>query len=100
MTITKETQDGHVVLRLDGRLDTLSAPELGKEIDAIGSAKEIVLDFDKVEYMASSGLRQVVAAHRRAKELGAALSVIHVGTETYSIFKMTGLDKKLTVIAK
>lgn len=100
MTITTERNNDSIILHLDGWLDTLSAPELGKEVDAIEAAKEIVLDFDKVEYMASSGLRQVVASHRKAKEIGAVLSIINVGTETFSIFKMTGLDKKLDVKAK
>ena len=100
MTITKEINDGCVTFRLDGWLDTLSSPELGREIDAITEAKAITLDFDKVEYMASSGLRQVVACHRKAKELGAALSIVNVGNETMTIFRMTGLDKKLPVFAK
>ena len=100
MTITKETSEKKITLKLDGWLDTLSSPELAAEIDRIDEASEIVLDFDKVEYIASSGLRQVVATSKRAKELGAEFSVINVGTETMSIFSLTGIDKKLNIKAK
>lgn len=100
MTITKTNEDGKITLALDGWLDTASSPELGKEIDAIEEAKAIVLDFDKVEYIASSGLRQVVACHRKAKEIGAWFSVVNAGTEIMSIFRLTGLDKKILITEK
>lgn len=100
MTIESVKNDKEITLKLDGWLDTVSSPELGAVVDAIEEATALVLDFDKVEYIASSGLRQVVASHRKAKELGAEFSVINVGTETMSIFELTGLDKKLNIKAK
>ncbi|MCQ2456415.1 MAG: STAS domain-containing protein [Clostridia bacterium] len=100
MNISTEKSDGKVTVILEGWLDTLSAPALGEALDAVESAEELTLDFTAVEYMSSAGLRQVVAGHRKAKELGAAFSVIGVGDEVMSIFKLTGIDKKLTVKAK
>ena len=100
MTITKTNENGKITLALVGWLDTLSSPELGAEIEKIDAASEIILDFDKIEYIASSGLRQVVACHRKAKELGAEFSLINVGTEPYSIFTLTGLDKKISISEK
>lgn len=100
MTIETLKNGNEITLKLDGWLDTVSSPELGSAVDAIEAADAIVLDFDKVEYIASSGLRQVVACHRKAKELGAEFSVINVGTETMGIFELTGLDKKLTIKEK
>ena len=100
MKITTIKQDDQITLKLDGWLDTLSAPELGEAVDSIQAASAIVLDFENVEYIASSGVRQVVACHRRAKELGAAFSVVNVGTEVMSILQLTGLDKKITIVGK
>jgi len=100
MNIEAVNNEGAITLKLDGWLDTQSAPELGEAIEAITEASAIALDFDKVEYIASSGLRQVVMCHRKAKELGADFSVINVCTETMSIFELTGLDKKMTVLGK
>ena len=100
MTIETVKNGNEITLKLDGWLDTVSSPELGAAVEAIEAADAVVLDFDKVEYIASSGLRQVVACHRKAKELGAEFSIINVGTETMSIFELTGLHKKLTIKEK
>ena len=100
MTITTTRENDRVTLTLSGWLDTLSAPELGAAVDEIHEAAAIILDFEAVEYIASSGLRQVVACYRRAKELGATLSIINATTETMSIFELTGIDKKLDIRRK
>ena len=97
MNITRTNDNGSITLALDGWLDTASAPELAAQIDAIDSASAIILDFGGVEYIASSGIRQVVACNKRAKELGAEFSVINVGSDVMSIFQLTGLDKKLAI---
>lgn len=99
MNITKVNDVNKVTLLLDGWLDTEAAPLLGQEIETIESAGEIVIDLDKVEYMSSSGLRQILAAHKKAKELEAALTLINVRPEIMNIFKLTGLEKKLSITA-
>lgn len=97
MTITTLKNDQQITLQLDGWLDTLSSPQLGEAVEAIESASAIVLDFGKVEYISSAGLRQIVACHRRAKEIGATFSLIRVCTEVMNILSLTGLDKKLDI---
>lgn len=100
MNIKKAEENGKVILELDGWLDTLGAPELGAEVEKIQEASELVLDFDKVEYIASSGVRQVVVCHRKAKELNASFSIINVCSEIMNIFNMTGIDKKINICEK
>lgn len=99
MTIKSTTENGTVTLTLDGWLDTVSSPELGERVDAIADASAIILDLEKVEYMASAGLRQVIAAYKKAKSMNAAFSVINVVPGVMSIFKMTGIDKKFDIRA-
>ncbi len=100
MKITETNENGKIVIKPEGWLDTASSPELGEAIDKIGEADEFILDVGEVEYMASAGLRQVVAAHKRASEIGASLAVVNVGSEVMSIFRITGIDKKLAVKPK
>lgn len=100
MNINVENNNDKVILKLEGWLDTASSPELGAEIDKITEAKSIVLDFDQVEYIASSGVRQIVYCHRKAKELEADFSVINVCSEIMSILQLTGIDKKINIQAK
>ncbi len=100
MKITTEKSPEKTVIRLDGWLDTASSPQLDEEIVKIENTDEIILDFEKVEYISSSGLREVVACHRKAKEISASLSIINVCAEVMSIFKLTGLDRKLNIAEK
>lgn len=100
MKITTEKHDDRITLTLDGWLDTLAAPELETAVNKIEGAKAIILDFDKVEYIASSGLRSIVASHRRAKEIGSSFSVINVCEKIMNIITLTGLEKKINIVAK
>ena len=98
MTISRSNENGIITLTPEGWLDTEAAPVLGEAVEEISEAKELILDFEKVEYMSSAGLRQVIAAGRKAKTLGAEFSVIHVGSEVMSIFRMSGIDRKIRVL--
>lgn len=99
MTIEQKKEDGKLTLVLDGWLDHDSSPELVELIDTITDIKELVIDFTKVEYISSAGIRALVAAHRKTRELNAGFSVIHVNSEVLNILAMTGLDKKLGIQA-
>ena len=95
MTIEKIINGTEAVFKLDGWLDTQSSPQLASELDALGdSVTALVLDLEKLEYISSAGLRQVVAAHKRMK---GELTVINVSAEILDVFKMTGFDKKLNI---
>ena len=51
MTISKNRVDDCLTIALDGRLDTITSPELEAVVkDSIGSVKKLVFDFDKLEY--------------------------------------------------
>lgn len=99
MNITKINDGNKVTLQLDGWLDMDAVPVFEKEIETIEGTEEIVIDLDKVEYMSSSGLRQIIAVHKKAKEQGGALTLINVHPEIMTIFMLTKLDKKLSIKA-
>ena len=100
MTITKTMENNTVVLLVEGWLDTKSAPELGNEINALSDIEGLVLDFEKLEYIASSGLREVVSAYKKMKGMNGTFSVINVSNEVMDVFRLAGLDKKLDIHAK
>lgn len=100
MTVQQNNDNGKITLIPEGWLDTASSPDLNDAVEAISEMTELVLDFSQVEYMASAGLRAVVAASKKAKALEVPFSVIHVCPGVMSIFRMTGIDKKLTLIEK
>ena len=57
MKIEKVQKDDLLTVSLDGRLDTLTAPELAKELnESLPKAQKLTLDFKNLEYISSSGL--------------------------------------------
>lgn len=81
-------------IRLEGWLDTQTAPELGQAVEALdNNVTDIVLEFEKLEYISSAGLRQIVAIYKKAH----SLIICHVSSEIMDVFKMTGFDKRLNI---
>ncbi len=97
MEIKKIISDNVTTLKLDGWLDTQSAPQLGEAVRELDSTGSLVFDFDSLEYISSGGLREVIAAN---KFMGGKFSVINVSDEIMDIFSMTGFDKKLDIRRK
>ena len=93
--IEKEINGNVAVMKLEGWLDTQTTAEFGKALDALESnIKELILDFEKLEYTSSAGLRQIVAAH---KKMNGKLTVKNICSEIMDVFKMTGFDKRLHI---
>ena len=100
MTITKKVENNTAILFVEGWLDTQSSPELGREIKSLANINELILDFEKLDYISSSGLREVVSAYKKMKNENGTFSVINVKSEVMDVFKLTGFDEKLDIRAK
>ena len=95
MTIEKKINGNKAELKLNGWLDTQTAPQLEEEITALGSEiSALVLDFSELEYISSAGMRQLVSAY---KKMNGALTLAHVSDEIMSVISMTGLDKRIKI---
>ena len=95
MNIGKRIEQEKAVLIPEGWLDTKTAPEFGEEISSLPQEiTELTIDMEKLQYISSAGLRQIVAAH---KKMNGALTITNVSPEILGIFKMTGFDKKLDI---
>ena len=98
MTITT-TQDGtHITLAIDGRVDTNTSPQLQNEIlKAFQSAKELTLDFEKVPYISSAGLRTLLIGQKTAASKRAAMELVHLSQQVLSVLESVGFAKILTI---
>jgi len=90
MEIKKNVQGENVNISLIGRLDTMTAPELEAEIKTLENPKNIVLDFDNLEYISSAGLRVVLAISKMMKSASGTFKVVNVNADVNEIFEMTG----------
>ena len=94
------TRDGPVlVLALEGRLDTVTAPELENTLKNSlegFTPDSLVLDFSKVDYVSSAGLRALLSAHKRMSAQG-GMKVTNVSEGVMEILKMTGFADILSI---
>ena len=97
MTINKTLEGNALTLALEGRLDTMTAPELEAELNAsLGSAETLTFDFSKLEYISSAGLRVLLSAHKAFAGKG-GMKVIHANEIVNEVFEVTGFADILTI---
>ena len=71
MNITETREDRTLTLALEGRLDTTTAPQLETHVkSSLGGVTELVLEFEKLEYLSSAGLRVILAAQKTMNKQG------------------------------
>ena len=97
MTITKTVNGTALNLALEGRLDTTTAPQLEAEMkDSLEAATELVMDFEKLEYISSAGLRVLLAAQKTMNKQG-SMVIKNVCSDIMEVFEITGFADILTV---
>ena len=97
MNIKKELQDEKMVVAIEGRLDTTTAPELEEELkSSLEGVKELELDLSELEYISSAGLRFLLATQKVMQAQG-AMKVTHVGDVVMEVFEVTGFSDILTI---
>lgn len=97
MNITKTKNEAAVELAVEGRLDTTTAPALEAEIKALGEdVNSLVLDFEKLEYISSAGLRVLLSAQKLMNKQG-TMKVKNVCDDIQEVFEITGFSDILTI---
>ncbi len=97
LNTTKTIEDGVIRFALEGRLDTVTSPDFEAEIKAsLEDAKNLVLDFEKLDYISSAGLRVLLAAQKIIGG-GGQMKLINVNETIMEIFEVTGFTDILTI---
>lgn len=97
MTIEKTLRGTELTVTLAGRLDTTTAPVLEAELKAaLPGVEALALDFEKLNYLSSAGLRVLLAAQKVMNRQG-SMVVRHVNETIAEIFDVTGFCDILTV---
>ena len=97
LNIVKTIDNGKAAIALEGRLDTVTAPELEKELkSSLEGVSELTLDFEKLEYISSAGLRVLLSAQKQMNAQG-EMTVVHVNDTVSEIFEVTGFSDILTI---
>ena len=84
-------------LSLEGRLDTTTAPQLENELkQSVSDVTELVLDFEKLEYISSAGLRVLLSAQKVMNKQG-TMVIKNVCSDIREVFEITGFMDILTI---
>ncbi len=97
LKITKNNEE--TVVTISGRVDTVTAPELEKQVAPLLEEKGISLVFNcnDMEYISSSGLRVVLSAHKKAVACGGKFALEGLNKDVKSVFDLTGFSRILTI---
>ena len=96
MTITKTLNGSECILTVEGRLDAESAPKLRAVVETLDEVSDLTLDFSRLLYISSAGLRVLMIAHRVVGE-GGIIRVIHAKDVIRTVLEMTGFAAVLTI---
>ena len=92
------TKDGsEYTFLLEGRLDTVTSPNLESRInEVIGDATKLTLDFAKLEYISSAGLRVLLGALQKMEGKG-EMAVRNLNRSVRDVFVLTGFNRLFNV---
>ena len=97
MTITKTMNDKTLNIALEGRLDTMTAPDLEAELGkSTPECDSLVFDFSKLDYISSAGLRVLLSAHKAMSAKG-GMKITHVNEMVREVFDVTGFSDILDI---
>lgn len=97
MNIIKNAEGKTLNIALEGRLDTTTAPQLEAEFkQSISDNTELNLDFAKLEYISSAGLRVLLAAQKVMNKQGKMI-IRNVNDVISEVFEVTGFADILTI---
>ncbi len=97
LNINKTSEEKTVVLALEGRLDTTTAPELEAAIqEVLPGLTELILDFEALEYISSAGLRVLLSTEKALNGKG-TMKICKANETILEIFEVTGFSEILTI---
>ena len=97
MTINKTLNGSALTLVVEGRLETITSPELEAVVkNELDGVTELTFDFAKLDYISSAGLRVLLSAQKKMSAQG-SMKVINSNEIVNEIFSVTGFDDILTL---
>jgi anti-sigma B factor antagonist len=97
LKIDRKVENGTAVIAPEGRLDTVTAPEMEAAVrDILPEITELILDFGKLEYISSAGLRVLLSSQKAMNGRG-TMKVRNVNETIGEVFEITGFSDILNI---
>ena len=99
MNVTTERQDGVLSARVTGRIDAVNVRELEETIrTAIEDGdRALILDFEKLVYISSTGLRAVLMTAKSLWKRNATFALCSLPEVVRAVFRVSGFDKVIAI---
>ena len=99
MEITKIIEHKTVLMKVSGRIDTLTSNDFQQQVlDVLGNPLgKLVLDCSGLEYISSSGLRALLVIAKLANCKETSIVLTHVNSMVLEVLEMSGFDSFFTI---
>ena len=97
-----ETKNNDIsVFKISGSLDSNTAPSLEERIlEAIdGGANKMIVDFEKLDYISSAGLRVLNKATKKLKRTEGKIILCSMQDYIREVFEIAGFDYFIPIVA-
>jgi anti-sigma B factor antagonist len=97
MNIQQTKNEKSLTIAVEGRLDTMTAPELEEVLkNSLEGVETLTFDLGKLDYISSAGLRVLLSAQKTMNKQG-TMKVLHANEIVMEIFEVTGFSDILTI---
>ena len=96
MKIDLKKEDKKLTIKLDGKLDTNTSPELDSKMSELEGMEEVIIDMKDLDYISSAGLRVLLSMQKVMNKQG-KMTIINVCDNVMDIFEVTGFSDILTI---
>ena len=97
LNITKHADGSTLTVKVEGRVDSNTAVELDRALNgALDGISKLILDFERLEYISTAGLRALLIAQKTMNQQG-TIVIRNVSAAVKEIFEVTGFTDMLTI---
>ena len=97
MNVIKTQDADYLKIAIEGSLNTTTAPELESVLkSSLDGVSQLVLDFGKLDYVSSAGLRVLLSAQKAMAKQG-KMKLINFNDSVMEIFEITGFSDILDI---
>ena len=99
MDVTTKRQDGVLSAQVGGRIDGTNASEFEEAIRTAieESDRAVIVDFEKLVYISSAGLRAILLTAKSLDNRNAKFALCSLSDQIREVFETSGFDKVIAI---
>lgn len=98
MKITESRNDSTIEIKVEGRVDTTTSPQLQQSIlTAFQKGSRVIVNLEAVDYVSSAGLRALLLGQKTAMSKGGSMILTNVKDSVMGVLQVSGFSKILQI---